>query len=311
MKSNISIVIPFYNASEIIDKCLESLENQTSKNFEVIFVNDCSKKEEFSRFEEKIKEYTFNYKIISNRKNSGPGITRNNGIKKCSSDYITFIDSDDFVELNFIEKSELIIKNNKPDIIYYDYYINKKICKPFHGEKEEYSNLEALALSNGMCWGKVYKKSIIEKYNIMFPNLIRSEDLAFIKVYLAKCKKIYYSKEPMYNYVMNKNSIMHTKKTIDINNNIEAFNYIKNNTLDGKEIEMIFIREYLYLIVQNMILTKRSTKDIKEFIDSSCKMYSNWYNNEYIKYQPKYLKILLFMIKNKLIFLLRIIFCFK
>lgn len=315
MKPLFSIVIPIYNSYNLVDRCLNSLEGQSDKDFEVIFVDDCSTDGSYQKLKDKLKKYSFTYKVIKNKKNSGPGATRNNGINKCSGEYIIFVDSDDYLENNLIENMKKILKEKNTDIIIYDYFItykeNNKRCYSLPFENGFVKKMDALALSNGMCWGKVYKKSIIIDNNIQFPNLMRSEDLAFVKVYLSKCKKVYYDKNVYYYYIQHKKSIMHNHNTLNINNNIVAFNYIKDNAENNADIEMIFIREYLYLIVQNMILTKEKNKNIKKFIKESSEKYPNWYNNEYIKYQPKYLKILLFFIKIRFILPLRIIFKLK
>ena len=310
----ISIVIPIYNSEKFIERCVNSLINQSNSNFEVIFVDDFSKDNSYSLICNMKNNYNFKYKILRNNKNSGPGITRNNGIQNCNGKYITFIDSDDFVSNNFIEELTNIICKKEYDIVIFDYnMINKKINRhyglPF--ENGEIKVLDTLALSNGMCWGKLYRRDLIVKNNIYFPNLIRSEDLAFCKVFISKCEHVYYLKKPIYNYTINKNSIMRTNTTLDFKNNILAFEYIKNRVKNSEALEIIFIREYLYLVVQIMILKKCKTIQIKKFIDESVKEYKYWEKNKYLKFQPFYVRVLLKFIKYRLIFPLRIIFKLK
>lgn len=312
----ISIIIPIYNSYKLIGRCLKSLENQTNKNFEVIFIDDCSTDNSYENLKEKLREFSFDYQIHRNHKNSGPGISRNNGIENSRAKYLTFIDSDDYVSETFIEKIENIIKENNPDAIIVDFYreINNKYnvrdSLPLK-ENNILTTMDTLALSKGMCWGKVYKKSIIDSNNITFPSLIRSEDLAFSKVYLSKCKEVYYLREPLYYYVDNNQSIMHTKSTMDISNNIKAFEYIEKNVKKNQAVEMIFIREYLYLIVQNMILQNSSLQEIKRFVDECNNKYPKWFKNCYIKFQPLYVRIILLLIKYKIIFPIKIIFKLK
>ena len=311
----ISIVIPVYNSLNIIDKCLESLESQTSRNFEVIFIDDCSKGNNYEELKKKLNNYSFVYQIHQNIKNSGPGFTRNNGIKLSKGSYIVFIDSDDYVSSNFIEIIEKNIDEESPDVIIFDYYIekNNKLNKTdgLPLKQGRISKLDALALSKGACWGKVYKKNIIIENSIEFPNLIRSEDLAFCKAFISKCDRIYYLKEYLYYYIENKHSIMHTMSTMNISNNIKAFEYIRKNTENNEAIEMIFIREYLYLIVQIMILKNNSTKEIKKFISQCNNEYNKWYKNKYIKFQPTYMRLILILIRRRIILPIRIIFKLK
>lgn len=314
-KPLISIIVPVYNCYHLIDRFLESFENQTSKNFEIVFCDDFSTDNTYYLLEKKLENYKFNYKLFKNQKNEGPGVTRNNAIAKSSGDYLTFVDPDDFVTLDFVEKIEKIIKKYNSDAIIFDFNIVKDtkvfLKKSLPVSEKNISTEIAVALSNGMCWGKVFKKDIIFLNKILFPNLMRSEDLAFSKVALSKCKKIYYLQDAMYNYVIVNTSIMHNKKTLNINNNILSFEYIENNVKSDESLEMVFIREYLYLITQILITQKENTKNILNFIHESEKKFPNWYKNKYIKYQPMYIKVILFFIKVKFILPLRLIFLLK
>ena len=316
MKKYISIIVPIYNASSYITNFLDSLNKQPIDLFEVVFVDDVSQDDSYNVLDNWLSNNAkFSYKLLKNNKNSGPGITRNNGINASSCDYIAFCDADDLLADNFVEKSVKLIKTKKADLIIYDYYITnneknylKKSC--LNNNYGFVDKNDVLALSSGMCWGKVYKKNIIKKYNICFPDMMRSEDLVFVKKYISNCDKIFYENSPMYYYVQNDNSIMHSIETMKIENNIKAFNEIKKIG-NNDAIEMIFIREYLYLITQIMMLKKYKFGKIREFINQSVLMYPKWYKNKYIKYQPLYLKIILLFIRYKFMLLLKLVFLLK
>ena len=318
MHKSISIIIPVFNSKDRIDNCLKSLNSQTSNDFEVVFVDDFSSDDSIEYIKTWIKENgSFDYRIICNKKNSGPGPTRNHGIRESIGDYIVFMDSDDMIESNYIEESLKILRKKKTDLILYDYYISKKESNKLSKSclVKEYGNInasDALALCNGMCWGKVYKKSIIIENNIEFPSLMRSEDLVFVKKYISYCKSVFYSDKAMYHYFFYQNdkSIMHNKSTLDTRNNEIAFNMIKKIN-QPYPMEMVFVREYLYLITQIKIIKGEKNKEIKKFINNSVSEYPNWYKNKYIKYQPLYLRILLFFIRIKFITPLRIVFMKK
>lgn len=315
MKRKLSIIVPYYNASEFVDCLLNSLNNQTVNDFEVIFINDASSKEDIKKFNDKLKKCKFLYKMYTNIKNSGPGASRNIGIKKSNCEYLTFVDADDYISSNFVEKIINIISINAPDLILFDYYmvdVDKYIKKKFLTKDNKFIDKDyVLALTTGMCWGKVYLKSIILENNINFPTIIRGEDLAFVKVFISKCKKNYYLADYLYYYVKNTTSIMHRTNTLNINDNITAYNYMISNIEFNESIEMVYIREYLYLVTQIMILKKYKKDDIIKHIDKFFLAYPNWGKNKFIKYQPFYMKILLFFIKNKILFPLKIAFKFK
>lgn len=315
MKNLISIIIPVYNSINYIDRCLKCLDEQTSNKFEAIFIDDCSTDNSYEELSKKLKDVKYCYQLLQNEKNMGPGFTRNRGIEESKYDYITFIDSDDYVSEKFVESLENVILSDEPDSILFDYYMVNNESKihrlAINSDKQILDKEYTLAMCNGMCWGKLFKKDIIIKNNIQFPNIMRSEDLAFVKVYIDKCEKIYYLKEPLYYYINNVKSIMHNPNTLNVNNNIIAFDYINKNIKSSDSLEMIFLREYLYLIVQIMILKKYKTKDIKQFIKDSEIRYKQCYKNIYIKYEPFYFKIILKFIEYKLIFPLRLIFLLK
>lgn len=314
-KPLISIVTPVYNSYHLMDNLINSLEKQSCDDFEIIFINDLSTDNSYELLSKRLKNVQFSYTFLSNERNLGPGETRNYGISNSSGDYITFIDSDDYVSEDFIKKIKEKIKNTYPDAIIFDYYINNNqksvYKKSLPLEEKIIDKMDALALCNGMCWGKVLKKKIVVDNNVKFPKLMRSEDLAFVKVAISFCESIVYFNEPLYYYNLVETSIMHTRKTLNILNNIKAFEYIEDNVTSNEALEMVFIRDYLYIIVQNMIILREKNNTIKDFIISAEKKYPEWYKNKYLKYQPFYLRLLLRLIKHKNIFLLKLIFKLK
>lgn len=314
-KPLISIVTPVYNSYHLMDNLINSLEKQSCDDFEIIFINDLSTDNSYELLSKRLENVQFSYTFLSNERNLGPGETRNCGISNSSGDYITFIDSDDYVSEDFIKKIKEKIKISYPDAIIFDYYINNNqksvYKKSLPLEEKIIDKMDALALCNGMCWGKVLKKKIVVDNNVKFPKLMRSEDLAFVKVAISFCESIVYFNEPLYYYNLVETSIMHTRKTLNILNNIKAFEYIEDNVTSNEALEMVFIRDYLYIIVQNMIILREKNNTIKDFIISAEKKYPEWYKNKYLKYQPLYLRLLLRLIKHKNIFLLKLIFKLK
>ncbi len=313
-KDFLTIITPYYNSLNCIQKLLDSLANQTFQNFELIIIDDYSNKKDYNGLKKLMKNYSFNIKLYRNSKNFGPGYTRNYGIKEAKTPYVTFIDADDYVSNDFVEKIFKVLNEKNYDCLIFDYNIEKKyygyVVKSLPLKESEPKAIDVLALSNGMCWGKVYKKRIIDKKNIIFPNLMRSEDLAFVKVYLSKCKTIYYLQEPLYNYVQNNNSIMHNAKTLKIDNNKKAYEYIDKNVKKSKAKEMIYLREYIYLIIQNMFRCHYEEKDILLFLEQE-NLNNDIFKNKYIKYQPLYLRYCLFLIEERKLSILKYIFKLK
>ena len=136
-----SIIIPVYNVEKYIGKCLDSIMNQTYKDYEVIIVNDGTKDHSM----EIVKDY--DVKVI-NQKNQGLSAARNRGVKEATGDYILFIDSDDYIEKDLLKELNKSLKNN-PDLVRFqvqEVYDNGKIMKYEEIPFEDKSGEEAFSL---------------------------------------------------------------------------------------------------------------------------------------------------------------------
>ena len=125
----ISVIVPVYNAEKYLKKCLDSLVNQSYKDLEIILVNDGSQdgSEKICKdYEEKDSRI-----ILINKNNGGPSSARNSGIEKANGEYLSFIDSDDYLALDFYEKLEKSITKNNADIAFCKYALcyGEKIIK--------------------------------------------------------------------------------------------------------------------------------------------------------------------------------------
>ena len=188
--NKVTVIIPVYNSEKHISKCIESVLSQTYKDIEIILVNDGSK--------DSSGEICENYKSKDNRvqvfhrENSGVSASRNYGISKSSGKYICFIDSDDWIESRFIEN---FFKNG----IEIDYqFVTQGILFddltntwPFFEYNDQIVTKENLLItkneiiSNGCPVSKLFKREIIEKYEIEFPTEISfHEDHVFVLKYI-------------------------------------------------------------------------------------------------------------------------------
>lgn len=186
----VSVIIPTYNRDKELKKCIDSLIRQTYTNIEIIIVDDGSKdntEEVVNKINDKRIKY---YK----RTNHGIGNSRNFGIKESTGEYITFIDSDDYVDNTFIEKMyEKATKDNLDLTIcdYYNFYKDGKkelITLPTFKNTNIKNNKNLLLNINyGPC-NKLYKKSLIK--NIRFPEDIKYEDMPFLLECVKNAKLI-------------------------------------------------------------------------------------------------------------------------
>lgn len=216
----ISIVVAVYNAEKTLKKCVDSLLNQTYNNIEIILVNDCSKDNSLDICKEYSKAND-NVKVISNDRNSGVSNTRNNGIDNSTGEYICFVDSDDYVESNYIEVLYYYYQkyNTVPicGFVYHDEYNHAKPVKySWSGDEGLVSLGEAFKLKSELyltaLWNKLFDRKLIVDRNIRFDtNVSVGEDLRFSVDYFIKnnVDKICVLFEPLYHYMkLTDNSLM-------------------------------------------------------------------------------------------------------
>ena len=214
-----SIVIPSYNSKKWISKCIDSILLQvTNVKYEIIVIDDGSI--------DGTNEFLFsnyskhkNIRIYS-QKNSGPSAARNYGLSLAKYDYILFIDSDDFVNSDYLNTIENIYCNHHFDLLIFGLTKNSDNCnydcivtkKTKYARKKDIKRLITKEIINSPC-NKVYKKSILDKYNISFNTDVSiGEDYLFNMEYMYYCEKIILLNRCLYNYVINNNDNSLTKK---------------------------------------------------------------------------------------------------
>lgn len=212
----ISIIIPVYNAEKTIERCINSILNQTIiDQMEVILVDDSSNDNSLSIMRKYEKENKETVKVIQ-QQNSGPAVARNNGIKMAKGKYIGFVDADDYIDEKMYEKMQEKMKIEDVDLVLIGRYnvlrngqMKEKINNRCISGMSLKDNPEILSKMSTFVWDKLYKKSIIEKHNIVFPEGFHyAEDLYFLTKYKYYANKISVIKEPLYYYVtQSKNSI--------------------------------------------------------------------------------------------------------
>ena len=203
----ISIVVPVYKVEKFLEKCIDSIINQTYKNLEIILVDDgspdnCGKIcDEYAKKDKRIK--------VIHQQNGGLSAARNTGITKATGKYISFIDSDDYIEKDYIELLYTTIKQSKADIaigshtVIYD--TGTKLQKAT-GEKsilKPKEVLERILYDNNIdysAWAKLYKIELFT--NIKYPEGRLFEDAATTYKLIDISKKIAVNSKSIYNYII-------------------------------------------------------------------------------------------------------------
>ena len=200
----LSVIIPVYNVENYLDKCLESVRKQTYTNLEIIIINDGST-DSSGKICEQYVEKDSRIVYIS-KENEGTGKTRNLGIKISKGEYITFLDSDDWWDVNYamlmvnaMKKADIAIC----DLMYIDEgkeQIISEIRIPANVPYFVENDLDCINKSRTFLCGKVFKKSIFIENNIYQPSMAIN-DFPIVPLLIAKSEKIYRIGRPMYNYL--------------------------------------------------------------------------------------------------------------
>lgn len=207
MEDLISMIVPVYNTEEYLEACLKSLVMQTYRNIEIVLINDGSTDCSLSICEAYASQYSF-VKVYS-QKNAGQGSARNLGISKCSGDYVMFVDSDDWVEQEIVEKLYVDIMASDSNIAVCNYR------KTYQNQFNRYYKVEEKISPNQIVdlkkekgclnqistfpFGKLIKKEIFDKYAIRFPNHF-FEDVAMMPILFALAGRISFIDDALYYY---------------------------------------------------------------------------------------------------------------
>lgn len=283
----VSVIIPIYNAEGYISKCMDSLVNQTFKDFEIIAINDGSTDSSAKILKKYQNKYPF-IKVI-NQNNAGQAIARNKGIELATGTYLTFIDIDDFVDENYLDELYHTISKHKVDMVYCDYYEyrgpNKLILKE--------NNLGPI-LANYAPWGKMYRSSFFKKYKLKFMEGKLFEDIPIIPV-LAGLAKTYHVPLPLYYYnYINISSIRrdeYNTKLEDIFDAIDEtiYNFQKYHIYDKyqSQIEFIYLDSFLKGGVLRFANYKEGINNISKVRMKVLDYFPNILENEYYLKLPK------------------------
>ena len=207
-KPAISVIIPVYNAQDGIKRCVDSLLNQSFKNFEIILLNDGSKDNSLNI----LKEYELKYSFVRviDKQNEGVAVTRNKGILLAEGEYIMFMDNDDFVDSDYIETFYQAIHEKKLDLVIGGYKrVNQDNQIIFSQDihQSEWSKYIIMAP-----WAKVYRTEFLKTNNLEFFDYGIGEDIVFNLAAYKTTDKIGLLDYKGYNWYYNNQSISNTSQ---------------------------------------------------------------------------------------------------
>lgn len=277
MNSMISVIIPVYKVEQYLDRCVESIVNQSYSNIEIILVDDESPDlcpqlcDNWAVRDQRVK--------VLHKKNAGPGPARNSGLDVALGEYITFVDSDDYLALDALEvmlarieqdQSELVVAQNvkvypdgKQDPSAYYWLSDRKISRD-----EAIKMMGSTQALPVYIWGKLYRRNIFQE--LRFKSLKCGEDVYALPSVIEQCNTVSLVSNITYYYFQRETSIVHNKSRDQVNDSIYAALYVSRFLFDHGHIEEAS-RYYYSALCESYAYSK--DKAIRLLIENS-------YNNQ-------------------------------
>ncbi len=277
----ISVIVPVYNTEKYLKRCIDSILSQTFEDFELILINDGST----DRSLDVLKSYekiSKKVKVID-KVNEGPALTRNKGINVSKGKYIMFIDSDDYIDHDYLYNYYNGISNDDFDVVIggYKRVIDDKVKYTLKLKQGEFSKY---MVTGPVC--RIIKKSFLIKNNIEFLDTNSSEDVYFNIMLYNKTNKIKIIDDVGYNYFYNASSLSNTVHK-GFNKDVKIIDLINVNKSYNSEMNQYYIIRYIiwYLLYSG----KNASEDM--FVCEYRKLFG-WLNNNIPNYKKnKYLSI--------------------
>ncbi len=283
----VSIIVPVYNVSSYIERCINSLTQQTLKDIEIIIVDDCGTDDSIAKVQ-KIADKDERIIIVHNQENQGLAEARNIGLKYVKSEYVSFLDSDDWVATDFYEKLYNDIMKYKADIAIGDvlYYRKEQYSltrewvsiwnfkskkKVITSPKDKQFNIYACA-----CWNKLYKTSLFTDYDLKYPKGLKIEDVPITTVSTVLAKKIVLVPDAILYYRQRSDSIMGAA--------------LKSRT----SFDIFKIYEYTDALLSKIGNINRKSYKVYKLIIDNFKIFNiySWYSNTNPDYQSEFYEIM-------------------
>ena len=228
----VSIIVPVYNTSKYLRRCMDALVNQTLKEIEIIAVNDGSTDDSPAILE----EYAAKYPCVTvlNKTNGGQATARNMGIRSSKGEYIGFADSDDYVDTDmFRQMYELAVKKDCDMVECNYHYLQEENGKTkelqTRGHIREYKNQKDMLIDPQVSpWNKMYRREVLMHRDLNFPEGLIYEDTAFYIKTIPYVQKAAYLDEPFVYYFLRGNSTMNANKS----NKVGDIFLVLHNILD-------------------------------------------------------------------------------
>jgi glycosyltransferase involved in cell wall biosynthesis len=259
---NVSVIVPVYNTERYLQRCLDSLVQQTLEELEIILVDDGSTDASGQILTEYEIKYPKRIKVYT-KENGGQATARNLGIQKSSGKYIGFVDSDDYVDTKMFETMYRAAEQGQYDLVECNY---RFLCEEGKRTKElrtrgnirQYRNRKDMYINPQVSpWNKLYRREVLMHRGVDFPEGLIYEDTAFYIKTLPFVKKEKYVDERFVNYFLRGSSTMNANKSRKVGNILLVMENILEFYKDN-HIYVIFRAELEYFCVKTLLCSSLS-----------------------------------------------------
>jgi len=303
-KPKVSVIIPSYNSEKHLQKAVDSVINQTLKQIEIILIDDGSTDKTATLLQQyKMKDNRV--EVYTHPKNLGLGPARNTGIKQANGEYISFLDSDDYFHLNFLESLYEKASAEDLEILQAQYVIHasdeKKVLPqdmiPFAHPISGIDYYNEGILIEPQAWSKLWKTDFFKKHNLAFATGYY-EDMMMVHDAFSKAEKVNNLIFPGYHYILHKNSItgqqLTAKHINDYKNVVQNLQALFMNSHLTKQSSSFPVSYGLYLVhLCNMAQKLNQDElltEVKEFIKNLLQKYGSFIRkNKNLQWQKRYL----------------------
>lgn len=296
----LSIIVAVYNLEKYLPRCLDALVKQTLQEIEIICVDDGSTDSAPQIVDEYAHKYPNKVKVF-HKSNGGEFTTRNYGLEKATGEYVTFVDTDDYVEKTWAEKLYNIAKENDADMAVcgferIDLNTNKVVSQNMtnftRGNKIISGKDDFVLFINPAPWNKIYKREKVK--NLRFLPFRGFNDAMFLASSYTKMKKIAFEPEVLYHYYLRYDSQIHTVNKKDVDNLKKYLLEVKKLYRDSNKYEeMKYILDtFAFLHLGTSVMYRVSydqTVDMKEMLKETIKYlddnFKNWRKSPFLTFK--------------------------
>jgi glycosyltransferase involved in cell wall biosynthesis len=285
MNPEISVILPIYNAEKYLEKCVNSICNQTLKEIEIICINSCSTDSSLQILQNLNKKDS-RIKIIDLKKDNGVSNARNLGIESAQGKYIYFIDSDDWIDYNYLETMFQKIEEVKSNILINANFVNeyengnKKAYSKFKFITKDFEVIDSKTVQRlfaPVIWTRLYKKDYLEKYKIKFPLLqIGGEDIFFSYACDLMQQNSYILKGPYYHYFQRDSSAMRIKERgfRYIQGFKLLYDFLNDHKINLDNIKLFFVESLIIDTKEKFNFIKQYFIEIKQIFNKNREIYN-------------------------------------